>query len=405
MTNKNIIHKNFIPKKYLSQKLSVKFNKDYSKISKKIINNLDSTQDTFHSLSKKFKFNFNLKDLNKFKNFKTVVIIGMGGSILGSEAIYSFLKEKIKKKFLFLNNIDQDKLTTIIKKKNLNKILFIVISKSGNTIETLSNLLALKIVKKYSKNIIVVTEKKNNLLNLISKKMGLYAIEHKDYIGGRYSVLSEVGMLPAYLMGLNISKFRNNLLNYLKTNNKKILKNSSVKLANLLKTNKLKNLILFNYIPRLEKFLFWNQQLIAESLGKKGKGFFPSISTAPKDHHSLLQLYLDGPKDKLFYIFSTENKKEKKIKFNNLDKKLNFINNKSLNDIKVAQKNAFIEVLSKHKIPFKEFKIKNFDEQTLGELFSYFILETAIIGKMTNINPFDQPAVEQVKDHTIKFLI
>ena len=160
MTNKNIIHKNFIPKKYLSQKLSVKFNKDYSKISKKIINNLDSTQDTFHSLSKKFKFNFNLKDLNKFKNFKTVVIIGMGGSILGSEAIYSFLKEKIKKKFLFLNNIDQDKLTTIIKKKNLNKILFIVISKSGNTIETLSNLLALKIIKKYSKNIIVVTEKK-----------------------------------------------------------------------------------------------------------------------------------------------------------------------------------------------------------------------------------------------------
>ena len=405
MTSKNIIHKNFIPKKYLNQKLNTKFNKTYSKILKKIINNLDTTQDNFHSLSKKFKFNFNLKDLHKFKNFETVVVIGMGGSVLGSEAIYSFLKRKIKKNFLFLNDIDQDKISGIIKKKFIKKILFIVISKSGNTIETLSNLLALEIIKKYPKNIIVVTEKNNNPLNLISKKIGLYTIEHKNDIGGRDSVLSEVGILPAYLMGLNIKKKKKNLLNYLKTNNNKILKDSSVKLANLLKTNKLKNLILFNYIPCLEKFLFWNQQLISESLGKKGRGFLPSISPAPKDYHGLLQLYLDGPKDKLFYIFSTDSKIEKKIKNNNLDRNLNFINNKSLNDIKIAQKNALIEVLRKNKIPFKEFKIKNFDEQTLGELFSYFILETAIVGKLTNINPFDQPAVEQVKVNTIKHLI
>ena len=156
----------------------------------------------------------------------------------------------------------------------------------------------------------------------------------------------------------------------------------------------------------MDKFLYWNQQLIAESLGKKGRGFFPSVSKAPKDHHSLLQLYLDGPKDKLFYIFFEENKKKDKvINVKNFNNKLNFLKNKSLSRIKVAQKNAFIKTLKKNKIPFREFKIKNFNEETLGEMFSYFMTETAIIGQLSNINPFDQPAVEQVKISTKKNLV
>tara|TARA_B100001996_G_scaffold49681_1_gene35591 strand:- start:336 stop:974 length:639 start_codon:yes stop_codon:yes gene_type:complete len=212
-------------------------------------------------------------------------------------------------------------------------------------------------------------------------------------------------MVPAYLMGLNIKKIRKNLLTHLKTKNKIFLKDSVVKLTNLLVNNKFQNLIFFNYVPQLEKFLYWNQQLIAESLGKKEKGFLPLISNAPKDHHSLLQLYLDGPKDKLFYIFSTERFNDKKIITKNLDKNLDFLNNKSLNQIKIAQKNAFIKVLKRKKIPFREFIIKDFSEQNLGELFSYFILETALIGKLSNINPFDQPAVEQVKVDAKRLLI
>ena len=121
------------------------------------------------------------------------------------------------------------------------------------------------------------------------------------------------------------------------------------------------------------------------------------ISPAPKDHHSLLQLYLDGPKDKIFHIFSSEIKSNIKINSNIFGKKLNFLNNKSLSDIKMAQKNAFIKALKKKKIPFREFILKDLSEEVIGELFSYFIFETAIIGKLLNMNPFDQPAVEQVK--------
>ena len=405
MKNKKIIYTNNIQKKYLSSKFNNKFKKKYSLILKDITKNLDEPKDTLHSLSQEFKFNFKIKDIYKFKRFKTVAIIGMGGSILGSEALYYFLKDKIKKNFLFFDDINEYKLNKLKTENNLKKILFIVISKSGNTIETLSNLLALKIVKKNSKNIIVISEKFDNPLYLLSQKMKLHHIEHKNYIGGRYSVLSETGMVPAYLMGLNIQRLRKNLLIHFKSKNKKFLKDSSIKLTNLLQNNRFKNLIFFNYVSKLDKFLYWSQQLIAESLGKKGNGFFPSIGKAPRDHHSLLQLYLDGPKDKIFYIFSEDINNDKKIKLRNLDKRVNFLSNKSLNQIKDAQKNAFVKALKKKNIPYREFRIRDFSENTLGELFSYFMLETVIVGKLSNINPFNQPAIEEVKINTKKLLV
>ena len=405
MKNKKITYKNFIHKKNLNLKMNKNLSNNFNKYIKKIYVNLDTTKDTFHSLSRKFKLNFKIDEIKKFKKFKTVTIIGMGGSILGSKAIYYFLKKKIKKKFIFLDNIDENKINNLKKKEDLKKILFIVISKSGETIETLSNLLSLQIIKKNSKNIIIISEKKNNPLHLLSKKMNLHLIEQKNFIGGRYSVFAEVGMLPAYLMGLNINEIKKNCLINFNLKNQNFLKDSSVKLTNLLLTQKFNNLIFFNYVPQLNKFLYWAQQLIAESLGKKGKGFLPLVSEAPKDQHSLLQLYLDGPKDKIFYIFSS--KKEDHIKLNAkvLGNEFNFLTNNSLNQIKNAQKNAFIKVLKKKKIPFREFKIEDFTEQAIGELFSYFILETALIGKLAKINPFDQPAVEQVKISTKKILV
>ena len=138
---------------------------------------------------------------------------------------------------------------------------------------------------------------------MLSKELDIFYIEHKKFIGGRFSVLSEVGIVPAYFMGINILKIRKNLSKSLRGQDKNYLKDSSIKLAYLLKKKSFNNLVFLNYAPEVEKFLYWCQQLIAESLGKKGKGFFPVVSSVPKDHHSLLQLYLDGPKDKLFYIF------------------------------------------------------------------------------------------------------
>ena len=377
-----------------------KFNNTILEI-KKEINNKKSF---YYLLNKEYKFNFKIEDIEKFKKFKNIALIGMGGSILGSEAIYSFLKQKIKKNFYFFDNIDYEKLRNFSKNNDLRKTLFLVISKSGNTVETLSNLFFLNIIKKNSKNVIIISEKRNSLLYKLSKSLKLFYIEHNPNIGGRYSVLSEVGIVPAYLMGVNIKRIRKNLNILFGRKDQKVLKESTTNLANFLNKNKFQNLILINYSPKLEKFLYWLQQLIAESLGKKKKGFLPIVSNNPKDHHSLLQLYLDGPKDKLFYVFSDNEKDKKKINTKKFTKDIHFFENKTLNSIKSFQRNAFIKTISKKNIPFREFEFEKFDEETIGELFLYFILETIIIGKLTRVNPFDQPAVEQVKVLTNYYL-
>ena len=397
-------HKNNIQTKFLDKKKIIKFEQKYAKIFKNIKFNLDKSKDTFHILSKQFKLDSQIKNLHKFKRYKTIVIIGMGGSILGSNAIYDLLKKKIKKKFIFFDNLDDNKVSDFKKKYKKDKVLFIVVSKSGNTTETIANFISLNIIKRKAKNIIIISEKKKNLLFTISKKYQLFFVEHKSFLGGRYSVLSEVGLVPAYLMGLDIYKLRNNLQKYIKSNKKIFLRTSTIILANLLSSNKFTNLIFLNYVPELNKFLYWCQQLIAESLGKDGKGFMPVVSNAPKDHHSMLQLYLDGPKDKIFYIFGSQDNTALKLNTKKISKNLKYINNKNINKIKRTQKEALLKTLKKNNIPYREFMIKNINEKILGELFSYFILETAIIGKLINIDPFNQPAVEQVKNLTKKLL-
>ena len=389
--------------RYLSKLLLKKFNKKFQSTLSEVYFEISSLQKTLNILNKNFKFNFKLSDLKRFKKFQKIALIGMGGSILGTEAIYNFLQKKIKKKIYFFDDLDENKITNLKKRENLSKILFIIVSKSGNTVETLSNTFSLNIIKKQAKNVIIISEKKNNFLFLISKKYNLFYVEHRKHIGGRYSVLSEVGLLPGYLMGINILKLRSNIQACLKNRERVFFKKNILKISNLLATKKLRNLIFINYAPELEKFLFWCQQLIAESLGKKNMGFLPVISNTPKDHHSLLQLYLDGPKDKFFNIFSIKQKSKEKINMGNIGFH-SFLNQKKLDVIKYSQKQALIKSFKKNKIPFREFIIKSVDEEVLGKLFSFFILETVIAAKLLKINPFDQPAVEQVKVYTKNIL-
>ena len=403
MINNCLHFKDNIQVKKIGQNKKIS-HKKFDRIFLKIKSDIKNTEKTLNVFDNNFKFDFKLKNLKQFKKFKTIALIGMGGSILGSEAIYQFLQAKIKKKVYFFNDLDEKKISEFKRKENLSKILFIIISKSGNTVETLSNTFSLNIIKKNAKNIIIITEKKNNFLFLLSKKLNLFYIEHKKNLGGRYSVLSEVGIIPAYFMGVDIVRLRSRILNCLKGKNKIFLKNSTIKLSNLLISKKFNNLIFLNYSSRLEKALFWCQQLIAESLGKKNKGFLPVISNAPKDHHSLLQLYLDGPKDKLFNIFNFESNLKEKIIINKNFKVSSFLNNKKLSTVKNAQNQALIKAFINKKIPFREFKIKKINEETLGELLSFFIFETVIIAKLINTNPFDQPAVEQVKKFTKEIL-
>ena len=242
------------------------------------------------SLKKNYKYSYSFSKMKKLKKMKNFRIIGMGGSILGAQAIYSFLKYKIKKNFTFINNLNP-KLNLDLKKKYFN----IIISKSGNTLETISNT---TLLIKNNTNLLI-TEKNENYLSRLSQKIKCEIFEHKNFIGGRYSVLSEVGMLPAELMGLDARKFKkfNELIK-----NKKFLNNLINNCIFIYKAMKrgVRNSIILNYDQNSHEFLEWYQQLTAESLGKNMKGVFPSISIMPKDNHSLLQLYLDGPKVNFF---------------------------------------------------------------------------------------------------------
>ena len=229
-------------------------------------------------------------------------------------------------------------------------------------------------------------------------------IEHKNYIGGRYSVLSEVGMLPAELMGLNEKKFKQ--FNYL-INNKKFINNLVNNVEGILQCVKKgkTNSIILNYDEDSQSFFYWYQQLVAESLGKKSKGILPIVSQMPKDNHSVMQFYLDGPKNNFFTFFDVFNKKSEKINNSNLLNSHSYLKNKSVNEIILAQRLATEKIFKKKKIPFRSFFVKKKNEQTLGELFCFFILETILLGRALKVNPFDQPSVELIKKETKKILI
>ena len=334
----------------------------------------------------------NLKFLNKNFDYR---IIGMGGSTLGAQAIYDFLKIKIKKKFFFIDNLQsKQKLST---KKPFNNL---VISKSGNTIETIVNFNTL--IKKKDKNLII-TENKNNYLRQLANKLKCEVVDHNNYIGGRYSVLSEVGMLPSELMDLKPKNFRqlNNLIK-----NKNFLNNLVLNVSNIIfyLKNKKFNSIIINYDEASTNLFNWYQQLVAESLGKNNTGILPIVSNMPKDNHSVMQLYLDGFQNNFFTFFFVKEKQSFKINNKTVLSDCSYLKNKDINQVMYAQKKATENVFKKKNIPFRSFEINKRDEKTLGELFCFFMLETILIGKCLNIDPFNQPAVELIKKETKKIL-
>ena len=357
---------------------------------------LKEKNQTILSLSKKYKNSFAKNLVNKFKYKKNYRLIGMGGSSLGIQTIYQFLSKKIKKKFLFFDNLQ-----TTYNKNKKKKFTNLIISKSGNTIETIVNSNIL--LNKKDKNIFI-TENKKNYLSLLAKKLKAEVVEHNNFIGGRYSVLSEVGMLPAELMGLNSNKFKQ--LNLL-VKNKNFTSSLIANVSSIFLLNKKKkfNSIIINYDKKSENLFKWYQQLVAESLGKKKKGLLPIVSNMPRDNHSVMQLYLDGFQNNFYTFFFVHDKKADKIKKKIILSSHNFLNNKNLYDILYAQKKATEKVFIQKNIPFRSFEIKLRDEKTLGELFTFFILETILLSKLLKINPYDQPAVELIKKDTKKLLI
>ena len=352
------------------------------------------------SFNSSYKLNYSKNIISNLKKNKNFTIVGMGGSILGSKAIYSFLKNKVKKNFNFIDNLSENNLNYLTTKKKQN---YIFISKSGNTLETLVNLNAVLKNKKFN-NFLFITEKKNNSLLEIANKFKSEVIEHKDFIGGRYSVMSEVGMLPAQLMNLNIKKFKN-LNSLIKNKNfQKMLNFNVASIYSLISKNKTNSIIL-NYDPDMNDFCYWYQQLIAESLGKHNKGIMPIISIVPKDNHSLFQYYLDGKKNAFYTIFFSNHLKNKKIYDTFLPNKFKYLSNKSYENVINAQRIASERVFTKKKIPFRSFLISKKSEEELGILFTFCVLETILLAKLIKVNPFDQPAVELIKKNTKKILL
>jgi len=383
MLTKNINLKNFKLKKK-------------NKIIQKDLNILlKENNEILKSLSRDYIYSYNKKTIAKIKNNLPLRIIGMGGSILGTQTIFDFLENKVTKKVSFINNL-QSKIKLEKNKKYVN----LIVSKSGNTLETISNSNVL--IKNEDKNIFI-TENKKSYLHSLASILKAEIIHHNNFIGGRYSVLSEVGMLPAELMGLSTNKFKQ--LNYLIKNKKFInalVKNVSNTLY-FLKQKKFNSIIL-NYDASSNSLFKWYQQLLAESLGKKGNGILPVISSMPKDNHSIMQLYLDGPKNNFFTFFYVKDRKSNLINEKNILSSHNYLKKKNLGKIILSQKLATEKVFLNKNIPFRSFEINIRDEKTLGELFSFFILETILLGRALKINPYDQPSVELIKKETKKIL-
>ena len=345
------------------------------------------------SFKTNFDYDYDSKLLKKYKIFKHINIIGMGGSSLGTKAIYNFLKHKIKKKVTFFEKIN-------FKKKYKSKKLNIIVSKSGNTLETIANLNTQ--INTIDKNIFI-TENSSNYLRKLAYKLKSEVIEHKNFIGGRFSVLSEVGMLPAQLMGLNEHKFKkfNDLVS-----KKTFLNNlfhNTLSTYQLIKLKKFNSIIL-NYDKNSDDLFKWYQQLVSESLGKNSKGILPVISTMPKDNHSILQLYLSGFNSNFFTFYIVEEKNSaylnSKLIFDNFD----FLRGKNVFNILNSQRIATQNIFRRKNIPFRSFYIKKRNEETMGELFSFFTLEVILLSKLLKINPLNQPEVELVKKETFNIL-
>lgn len=380
--------KNLEVSKKESQKLLEEFNLGSNEI-------LNSFTKSYQSRIKKIKVN--IKNKNKKK-----AVIGLGGSSSGAKALSFFLNDEV----IYFDNLDYRYFQNFFLENKIEDYIFFVISKSGDTFETLALLNLLiqesKKIKDYNifDSMVIITEKKESLLKNFCDNNQIQFVEHNPNIGGRFSILSETGILPFVDQNINIEEGSEKFLNLLNSDedlspmvNVAILSTCIDKFNLGIYCN-----LIYNY--RLKHFSYWFHQLHAESLGKNGKGMTPITSICPKDHHSMMQLYLDGPKNKMFNIFSPPDEK-----FYDEFKKEGFVNIESYdpNELLDKQFKSVVEVFREKNIPHRVIHLSEHKNPlNLIELFSYFLLETILLAKVQGINPYDQPAVQLIKNKIFK---
>ena len=370
-----------------------------SEIFKNLLNNKENF--FLNTLSEGYQKSLFLKRIVLKKRIhKNILIVGMGGSVLGTKMLSSFFG--LDKNYYFLDNLNNSTVNDFIK-KDLSKFSIFIISKSGQTLETLTNCNIIlnnfkKIKKEISKNFIIISEK-NSVLHNFARKNNILFFEHNTNLSGRYSVLSEAGLL---MFNLDYKKIIQGINSVLKKDLEKNLINNAATLLTLMTKSRIDTHVSLIYSHNLLNYGFWHQQLLAESIGKNGKDFTPIISECPKDHHSIMQLYLGGKRNKFFTFFKTINNKIDQPIIDYFDQKFK---KSSLDNIVDAQFNATINVFKKNLIPFRVILIDQKKPiQSFISLLVYSMLETAILCKALDLNPFNQPAVEAIKKETYSLL-
>jgi glucose-6-phosphate isomerase len=368
--------------------------------------------------------NYQKKKINKLalyyqKSFTDVIILGTGGSSKAGRtfvqiAYRTFGRSPKFPKITFLENIDFQDFNDLFKKINLKKTGIIVISKSGETNETLVQFLVF--LSKYKtnfkkkeiqKHFTVITKKESNSLRNLAKDSSINILDIDNNLSGRFSAFSPVGLLPAAISGLNIKKITEGAVSIL---NKSLKKKQKIPFEGAAlhfsaQKSRINISVLLTYTERLRNFGYWHEQLMAESLGKKNIGFTPIHSMGATDQHSLLQLFLEGPKDKLI-TFITLKKQKDKIKIsNNLIskvKKLSFLKKKSLNKLLDFEMEKVCKLLNEYKRPYRIITLNKCAEFEIGYLMMNFMLETITLAYLNNLNPFDQPAIDKGKAISLK---
>ncbi len=356
--------------------------------------------------------NLTIEKTESFKqDKKKFVVFGTGGSNLGARALINILVDQ-PDNILFFDNIDPLFFQSQILKLDFATTGFIVISKSGTTPETLSQLGAVvnianekNILNILYNNMMVITEFKDSALFNIAKKNNCLLLEHQDDIGGRYSVFSNVGMVPAIIAGLNVKKIHEGVVKLLNKNDF----NNAFKFAQMFKysvSNNYSSSVLMTYSDGLNYFGKWYLQLWAESIGKQNRGVTALHATGTTDQHSQLQLYLDGPKDKFFTIIKSNYKNKGLLIDSQLmkDESVDYLVNKKMGDLMHAEQDATIDTFKLNGFKFREISIEKIDEENIGMLMANSIIETIAACIYFDVDPFDQPAVEQGKVLTKKYL-
>uniref|UniRef100_UPI00404726A9 glucose-6-phosphate isomerase n=1 Tax=Aliarcobacter sp. TaxID=2321116 RepID=UPI00404726A9 len=352
-----------------------------------------------------------LDDLNFSQ--KQIAIIGIGGSTLGTYAIYNFMKynkqhnKSLKKELFFFESTDPVNLNGTISQINLEDTLFIVISKSGTTIETISIFKYLMSITKIDKsNLLIITEN-DSKLNTFAQKNEINSFDIPKNVGGRFSVLSNVGLIPLYLAGFNIDEL---LRGARKTSDsffekKRLYKHLIKKARTYYEFKDVYNInAIFSYSQLLEGFNKWYIQLWGESLGKidvnnTNQGLTPIGLLGPVDQHSFLQLIVEGQRDKTVTFLKIKDfKDDTKIAPILLEglEELDYIHNLNFKELINQQADATIASVKEYKkdIPIDIIEIEEISEYEIGKLLFYYELLTSIVGKFLRINTYDQPGVE-----------